>query len=182
MEWRNARAGDLATLIPWVRTPRQCLLWAGGKVHFPLRLPQLADEIEFTQGSAWCLCENGELVGFGQILQRAPSRAHFARLIVAPELRGHGYGATLCEKMLETALQWPDCEIATLNVFRSNLVAQALYTRLGFYPVDLAESEQRDPKVLLMMRALRRDDAPDQGYTSEERQAPRQDNRQAPQR
>lgn len=154
MEWRNARSGDLATLIPWVRDTRQCLLWAGGKVHFPLHVAQLADEIEFAPANAWCLCENGAMVGFGQILQRTPSRAHFARLIVIPDLRGHGYGAALCKKMLETAQQWPDCEIATLNVFRSNLIAQALYTRMGFHPVDLAQSEQRDPNVLLMVRAL----------------------------
>jgi len=158
MEWRNAHAGDLATLTSWVRDTRQCLHWAGGKVHFPLHLPRLADEIEFMPTNAWCLCEQGEMVGFGQILRRAPSRAHFARLIVAPNLRGHGYGAVLCEKMLETAMLWPDYEIATLNVFRSNLVAQALYMRMGFQAVDLAESEQRDPHVVLMVRALHDDD------------------------
>lgn len=154
MEWRNAQAGDLATLISWVDDARQCLLWAGSKVHFPLHAPRLADEIEFTPANAWCLCEHGKPVAFGQILQRAPSRAHFARLIVAPDRRGQGYGAALCGKMLETAQQWPDYEIATLNVFRDNLAAQSLYTRMGFYPVDLIQSAQRDPNVLLMVRAL----------------------------
>lgn len=160
MEWRNARASDLATLMAWVGNIRECRLWAGGKVRFPLQATQLAEDIEFAPENAWCLCENGELVGFGQILQRAPARAHLARLIVAPALRGHGYGAALCGKLLETATRWPDYEIATLNVFRANLAAQALYTRMGFYAVDLAESEQRDPNVLLMVRALRDDDEP----------------------
>jgi len=154
MEWRNAQAGDLTTLISWVDDSRQCLLWAGSKVRFPLHAPRLADEIEFTPANGWCLCEHGKLLGFGQILQRGPSRAHFARLIVAPDRRGQGYGAVLCSKMLETARQWPDCEIATLNVFRSNLAAQSLYTSQGFYPVDLIQSVQRDPNVLLMVRTL----------------------------
>jgi ribosomal protein S18 acetylase RimI-like enzyme len=160
MEWRNARTDDLAILVPWIRDTRQCLLWAGNKVRFPLQVPRLADEIEFTPANAWCLCDNGAMIGFGQILRRAPARAHFARLIVTPDLRGHGYGTALCKKMLETAMQWPAYEIATLNVFRSNLVAQSLYTRMGFYPVGLAQSERRDPNVLLMVRALHNDYEP----------------------
>ncbi len=155
MEWRTAQDTDLTTLLSWVDGPKQCLLWAGGKVTFPLDTARLAREIEFSPQNAWCLCAAETLLGFGQILRRAPERAHLARLIVSPDQRGLGYGAALCEHLLDTARRWSDCEIATLNVYRDNRAACSLYRRMGFQPVELAISELRDPQVLLMVRALR---------------------------
>lgn len=155
MEWRTAQDADLATLLPWVDGPEPCLLWAGGKVSYPLDPARLAREIEFSPQNAWCLCAADTVLGFGQILRRAPERAHLARLIIAPDQRGLGYGAALCERLLDTARQWSDCDIATLNVYRDNLAAYSLYRRMGFQPVELALSELRDPQVMLMVRALR---------------------------
>jgi len=155
MEWRNARSDDLITLMSWINDNRQCLMWAGAKVDYPLQARRLSEQIEFSPANAWCLCEQDQLIGFGQLFRRAPMRVHLARLIVTPALRGHGYGTVLCRHLLDAARRWTDCEIATLNVYRSNLAAQALYARLGFQAVDLAASEERDPNVMLMIRALR---------------------------
>jgi ribosomal protein S18 acetylase RimI-like enzyme len=154
MEWRAARASDLDSVSAWVATAQQCRNWAGRLVAFPIEPAALAESIEFTEDNAWCMSLDGELVGFGQLLQRSERRVHLARVIIAPDLRGLGYGTLLCEKLLETAADATPCEIVTLNVYRANLAAQALYVRLGFRAIELPPSPERDPEVLLMMRAL----------------------------
>jgi [ribosomal protein S18]-alanine N-acetyltransferase len=154
MEWRAARASDLDSVSAWVATAQQCRLWAGRQVEFPIEAWQLAETIEFEADNAWCMSLDGELIGFGQLLQRSEQRAHLARLIISPDLRGLGYGTLLGEKLLETAAEALACKVVTLNVYRANLAAQALYARLGFRPIALPQSGERDPEVLLMARAL----------------------------
>jgi len=56
--------------------------------------------------------------------------------------------------LLETAADALDGEIVTLNVYRANIAAQALYAKMGFRPIELPESVERDPEVVLMLRAL----------------------------
>jgi len=154
MEWRAARESDLDSVSAWVATAQQCLLWAGKQVEFPIASWQLAEAIEFEADNAWCMSLDGELIGFGQLLQRSQQRVHLARVIIAPDLRGLGYGTLLCEKLLETAADALDGEIVTLNVYRANIAAQALYAKMGFRPIELPESVERDPEVVLMLRAL----------------------------
>ena len=70
------------------------------------------------------------------------SRLHFARLIVKPAHRGHGYGLELAYWLLRWALGRQP-ETISLNVFRENEAAIALYRRLGFVEASPAASDPR---------------------------------------
>lgn len=66
-------------------------------------------------------------------LIRPPVRSehYLGHLGVAPEWRGHGFGAALVEWLVEEGRQHA-CRCAVLDVAADNPRAQALYQRLGF--------------------------------------------------
>lgn len=57
--------------------------------------------------------------------------AHISNVAIAPDFRGKGYGRVLMLEMMRLAVSRGASEM-TLEVRKSNLVAQALYASLGF--------------------------------------------------
>ncbi|MBS61718.1 GNAT family N-acetyltransferase [Salinisphaera sp.] len=128
---RTARQDDLNALIQWIGSPQQCLYWAGPRVSYPIDKAQLAEQIEWDRADAFCLVGTQELLGFGQVMPKPRNRLHFARLIVSPSHRCQGYGLELVNALLRWALARQPKSIS-LNVFRDNAAAIAVYRRLGF--------------------------------------------------
>ena len=83
------------------------------------------------RADAFCLVGTQELLGFGQVMPKPRNRLHFARLIVSPSHRGQGYGFELVNALLRRALARQPKSVS-LNVFRDNAAAIAVYSRLGF--------------------------------------------------
>jgi ribosomal protein S18 acetylase RimI-like enzyme len=71
-------------------------------------------------------------VGFSQYWPRPGDAVHLLRVIVAPDARGNGLGRELCVQLAERALEATSAGVITLNVYRDNPVALALYESLGF--------------------------------------------------
>lgn len=134
---RAARQDDLNAVIHWIGSPQQCLLWAGPRASYPLDRTQLAEQIEWDHAYAFCLVDTHELLGFGQVVPKPQSRLHLARLIVRPSHRGQGYGFELANALLRRARARQPKSIS-LNVFRENEAAIALYRRLGFTEAEPA--------------------------------------------
>ena len=101
------------------------------RVSYPIDKAQLAEQIERDRADAFCLVGTQELLGFGQVMPKPRNRLHFARLIVSPLHRGQGYGLELANALLRWALARQPKSIS-LNVFRDNAAAIAVYRRLGF--------------------------------------------------
>jgi ribosomal protein S18 acetylase RimI-like enzyme len=57
---------------------------------------------------------------------------HLARIIVSPASRGGGLGRILCERLIERTNAVSEVRQLTLNVYRDNRQAMALYLSLGF--------------------------------------------------
>ena len=131
MPLRAAVRGDLDTVATWVASARECELWAGRRVQFPIRVDALVEAIGFAYTGGFALDEAGTLAAFGQIVEKAGRRAHLARIIVAPGQRGRGTGTALVGGLLECARQRGH-RLASLNVDPSNAAAIALYEKLGF--------------------------------------------------
>jgi [ribosomal protein S18]-alanine N-acetyltransferase len=138
---RSAASDDLAVVAAWVGSQRECELWAGPRVPFPLQPSALAAQIEMADAVNVALDDGEGLVAFGQVLPRGPGRAHIARVIVRPGVRRRGLGRALVEALLARA-EAAGFTLVTLNVFSDNAAATRLYSGLGF---RRAERPPEDP-------------------------------------
>jgi ribosomal protein S18 acetylase RimI-like enzyme len=93
------------------------------------------------------------LAGFGQALPMSPRRTHLARVIVRPDVRGQGIGRALVETLLSRAAE-TGAAVATLNVYRDNAAAAALYTSLGFARAERPSGEPPSHDTWFMQRSL----------------------------
>ena len=128
---RSATVSDLEQVASWIVTARDCELWAGWRVSFPIEPASLPLAIGFSETNAFVLIDDNELVAFGQLLKKSSGRGHLARLIVNPSVRKRGYGETLVRALRDRA-HLEGCERISLNVDASNVAAVALYSKLGF--------------------------------------------------
>ena len=127
---RSATLTDLAEVASWIATARDCELWAGWRLSFPIDPQRLRAAIEFSDTNSFCLQRDRRVVAFGQIINKG-NRAHLARLIVDPSYRRQGHGKRLIESLLERIRQ-DGYERVSLNVDESNGLAASLYVTLGF--------------------------------------------------
>ena len=129
---RRATLGDLDAVASWIASARECELWAGPRLPFPLDVTTLPARIDFDAARTFAMSSADRLVAFGQIVPKALRRAHLARIIVAPEARGHGHGERLIRLLIEEASRLLHLRVS-LNVDRENAPAIALYSKVGFH-------------------------------------------------
>jgi len=154
MALHKADSADLALLSGWITDARECLRWGGPTLRFPLEPSDLAEQLAVADGNSFCLREAGRCLAFGQLLPRGPDRLHLARILVDPAARGRGLGRALVLALLDEAHR-RGARIATLNVYRWNPVAQALYGSLGFEAADTPSDEAvRGDDVVFMSLEL----------------------------
>jgi ribosomal protein S18 acetylase RimI-like enzyme len=142
---RPATLSDLDIVASWIASARECELWAGWRVRFPLDRTTLPGTIGFSESNAFSLADHDELVAFGQLVTRGASRVHLARIIVAPDRRRSGYGAALVNGLIARARRdW--YERVSLNVDQENRPAIALYSNLGFRDAERPADEPESPR------------------------------------
>ena len=134
MKLRESTIDDLYIIITWIPDKESCGLWAGPYVKFPCSADLLKEDIRFSGNNSFSLISNTEeLIGFGQIFEKN-NRLHLARIIVAPEYRGKGFGRRLCQCLIQEGLKRFGRKEFSLNVYTGNKNAYNLYQNLGFYP------------------------------------------------
>jgi ribosomal protein S18 acetylase RimI-like enzyme len=153
MMLRAATLLHLEEVASWITTRRDCELWAGWRVLFPIDSGSLPVAIEFADTNAFSLIDADELVAFGQLVRKSSTRGHLARLIVNPSVRGRGYGEMLVSALLERA-HWESFECVSLNVDDSNLPAVSLYLKLGFVDATRPADEPESPGTRYMESAI----------------------------
>ena len=99
---------------------------------------EFAKEVSFR----WGLLLHGQLVGycFSYLVM---DELHVLNLAIHPEWQGRGLGRLLLESVLERAVS-RGAAYVTLEVRRSNLIAQSLYTSLGFTEAGVRKNYYRD--------------------------------------
>ena len=80
------------------------------------------------------------MVGFGQLIEKGEQRFHLARIIVAPDARGNGFGRQLCQCLI-ARVDHLKSRVLTLNVYQNNISALNLYRSIGFEPGPAPEGE-----------------------------------------
>jgi ribosomal-protein-alanine N-acetyltransferase len=154
MPLRSATCEELGTVTSWITSERECELWAGGRVSFPIELKPLADAIDFAETNTFSLIDGERLLAFGQLLRKDASRGHLARLIVSPVHRGAGVGERLVLALLEKARDESFTRVS-LNVYSDNLPAVSLYLKLGFRDARRPSGEPDWHNSRYMERAAR---------------------------
>lgn len=81
---------------------------------------------------------NNRVVGYAG-MWKVCDEGHITNIAVHPDFRGSGIGSLLLEKLMEIAKS-DGISSMTLEVRKSNLVAQALYNKYGF---EIAGSRKR---------------------------------------
>ena len=150
---RSATRHDLEIAASWVTTARECELWAGRRVRFPIDLDALMETMAFATTGALVLEVDARIVALGQIVVKSGGRAHLARLIVAPEHRGKHLGTRLVSLLLERARK-SGHRMASLNVDPGNATAIALYSKLGFADAPRPDDEPDPYGSRYMERSL----------------------------
>lgn len=119
-------------------------------------------EIEHNTAATYVVLENSEPAGQASIFGyagfwRIVDEAHISTIAVDPRHRGRGLGKLLLLLVIRQAeLEGADC--VTLEVRRSNLVAQALYRRCGFRRTGIRVgyySDTREDAFILTSPSLR---------------------------
>lgn len=138
---------DLPVVASWVPDAEALYAFAGPWVTWPF-LPRDLDDLHKRPGAtAWMLdTADGEPVGHVQ-LTPVDGALRIGRLIVAPSVRGNGWGRRLLLLALEHA-RARGIRRVQLGVLASNTPARRLYESLGF----VADPETLDAPIVLMAR------------------------------
>jgi RimJ/RimL family protein N-acetyltransferase len=127
---------DTDRLLGWIRGEQDMFFWAGHAFIWPLDPGQL---VSYARSAApptrwiWRARLGGEICGHIELNVDQPHRAaQLNRVLVAPERRGHGVGASMLAAVLEQGFGELALHRIGLRVYDSNEAALALYRSLGF--------------------------------------------------
>lgn len=130
---RPPSLADYGSIASWILDEEACRRWAGPKVPFPFLAAELPQLLAVPGGESYCLASEGDPpLGFGQYWPRPGDTIHLLRIIVSPMSRGKGLGRELCGQLIARALAATPTHSLTLNVYRNNEAAVALYEHHGF--------------------------------------------------
>jgi len=149
-QFRPATLADVQVVAGWIKTHRDCELWAGPRITYPLDPDLLPADIDLYSADSLAMTAGDNLIGFGQVIHMDARRAHLARIIVAPRLRGQGLGKLLLAELMARARQ-QGCQRISLYVDKRNRVALPLYAGLGFEQALPPPDEQASPESLFML-------------------------------
>ena len=150
---RPATRDDLPVIISWIPDVVECRRWAGPQVKYPLTPASLSQDINFSPDNSYCLEAKADLVGFGQLIPKSDQRVHAARIIVAPQNRGRGYGRQLGQSLIDRAAELKYPRIS-LNVYQDNPSAIRLYQSLGFKPLERPKKNPLSGDICYMEKRL----------------------------
>lgn len=141
---------DTPSVIAWYEQPRS--LWVGPFVPGDIERWHADPDVH-----PYMLCNGPTPVAYGELwLDPIEEEVELARLIVAPEHRGQGYGVTLVRLLLEEARHTAYSRVF-LRVVPDNSIAIGCYRKAGFTPVSPAEQQlfnQGQPLEYLWMAIL----------------------------
>lgn len=130
---------DVDEVMGWFGDAASVDIWGGPAFRFPFTRETFHEDCRWQDFSTYCMRGNEQLLAFGQLGERY-RRAHLARLIANPTMRGQGIGKQLIMLMLDKAREAYDHTECGLFVYKHNRPAYHCYRSVGFevqnYPDD----------------------------------------------
>lgn len=101
----------------------------------PWSMTLFLSELAQPESRSYFVAEHGqEMIGYGGLMF-ANDEAHFTNMAVTTAFQGRKVGSRLFYVLMSESLA-RDVEAIVLEVRKSNVLAQAIYERFGFVPVD----------------------------------------------
>ncbi|MCH9694425.1 MAG: GNAT family N-acetyltransferase [Gammaproteobacteria bacterium] len=144
---------DVDEVMGWFTDAAAVDIWGGPAFRFPFTRETFHEDCRWQDFATFCLRDTDRLLAFGQLGERY-RRAHLARLIANPAVRGRGVGKQLIMLMLDEArrsLEHPECG---LFVYKHNKPAYHCYLSVGFEVQDYPEDAPMPEKCLYLTRTL----------------------------
>lgn len=144
MELRKYQEEDAATICSWIRDEKSLYQWSADRIgKFPISEDDLNADCALRSKENRSVLfsafdDNGDLVG--HLCIRYPDEkddtiVRFGYVIVAPELRGCGYGKKMLQLAIDHAKDILGASKVTLGVFENNDSARYCYESVGFRAV-----------------------------------------------
>lgn len=122
-----------ATVLSWIQTERDRVLWSGNSFIDGLNLPSFQKHLQREDLLAFqILNKNAAINAYGEIILKSKEQATLCRIIVAPKIRGKGIGRLLCENLISEIRKLGGIKEVSLNTLTCNTAAMACYKSLGF--------------------------------------------------
>lgn len=101
----------------------------------PWSMTLFLSELAQPDSRSYFVAEHGpDIIGYGGLMY-ANDEAHFTNVAITSELQGRKVGSRLFYVLMAESIERA-VEAIVLEVRMSNVLAQAIYTRFGFVPVD----------------------------------------------
>lgn len=149
MQLRQSEDHDLETLTTWLDNELDARCWGGPMIRFPLLIPNLKSQIQWTVNRSYSLVENDSLLGFAQIAPKFHCN-HICRVLINPGMRRKGLGKHLMNLVFESSQS--DHRNYSLFVYEENAAAIQLYKALGFQIQPQPEGVDNMNQALFMMK------------------------------
>jgi RimJ/RimL family protein N-acetyltransferase len=135
IELRPFAADDAEDVLTWIASEEEMVLWSGTTLSWPLSRAQLLARNAVPNRRNWTAADRhtGKALGHvSLVVDTAHRSGRLAGVLIAPEARGRGLGATLVDMVLDVAFDELHLHRVGLGVFSHNTTALRLYERLGF--------------------------------------------------
>lgn len=153
-ELDTVASDDVDEVMSWFADAASVDIWSGPRFRFPFTRETFHEDCRWQEFATYCMHGNERLLAFGQLGQRY-ERAHLARLIAHPEMRGQGVGKQLIMLMLDKARESFDYSECGLFVYKYNKTAFHCYRSVGFEVQDYPEDAPMRDKCLYLTREIR---------------------------
>ncbi|MER6434642.1 GNAT family N-acetyltransferase [Streptomyces sp900105245] len=123
------------TVAGWPTSAGEVVMWCGRK-EFPIDKQTITDWQRDDDVRAHVLVEDEKVVGYGELwFDAEEDEVELARIVVAPDRRGEGFGRVLVRGLLAQALGAGFSDVF-MRVHPDNEKALRCYRGAGFMPVD----------------------------------------------
>lgn len=131
-------------IVSWIPDEEFNFLWGGPLYTWPITIEQVAAHQARNDVSSFLLTDNGNTIGFIELIRENENSYRLSRIIIAGETaRGKGYGKKLVELAIQHAKAAYGANNFNLVVFEQNERAINCYSSVGFQVTSREEKARQ---------------------------------------
>lgn len=141
----SSSQSDIEEMMSWFKTGDDINIWGGPTFRFPFTRDSFFHDLYWGRMASFSLRNaDDKLAAFGQLYERFAC-INLARLVVNPDMRGHGVGKKLVQALMDEAPARFGKDRFSLFVYRENTPAYECYKAMGFvvtpYPAGVEHAD-----------------------------------------